>query len=363
MEEIPENFFETEEKFSPFSDGEKLTTIDRPLRDNETNRISTLPELFLEWYLFDSSYEKNIPQFLKDEGLDDIFTEPEFMDLMCGSTYMDKDMIQLISLKIPFQISIPRIQSLNDTLSRQNPQAYIVSSPSNIHDKTSEVYQSVQREKQEREQEHAKEYYAANQERIKKRHHEYYERNKTTLREKQKIYEQENIEHHLSYQARYRAEHREELREYHRRYRKDHADVVSMRKKKCYEAKKEQYQRKNRENYEKNKEKYLAQQKKHREKLKQKAQEAQTMCAAYVFLTELRKNNREQYLTLYTRQQNPLVDMVKMCLALQNMDINACPVCNHECDGKTQHCYNQKLLSIPNSVNEIKMIAQKLKQR
>ena len=406
MEEIQDIFTESSEygtEFFAFTEDGTYNLNGRPFAPDSTiGRISTLSELFTEWYLFDSTREKDINQFLIDENLTDIFTESEFMDLICGNAYLDSEMIYFIKMKLPFFVSLSKMESMN----RQHVQdAYLIQHTQNIIDKNTEIftqYNSERKEKtkqrkaryrathREQIQQYDRMYRATHREKIQKRealyratHREqiqqrdkkYYEKNKEKLRELSKKYYEETKEQYLARRKRYYETHREQCKQYCREYYqvnkerwKKYRESQSKEntrdtKHKHYEKNKEKYQRQHKENYEKNKEKYLAQQKKHREKLKQKAQEAQTMCAAYVFLTELRKTNRELYLTLYTAQSNPLISMLKTCVALQNMDINMCPLCNKNCGNDLQESCNQKLLSIPNSVSEIKMIAQKLKQR
>ena len=97
--------------------------------------------------------------------------------------------------------------------------------------------------------------------------------------------------------------------------------------------------------------------------MRRKSELAKQICATYVFLVNLRKNNKKEYLNMYTENQRPLIPMLKTCTALQNMDINMCPLCNENCENKLEKCCNQKVLAIPNVMQELQTIANKLQQR
>ena len=363
MDDIKDIFSEsTESKNEPFTfseDGNYNLNCRPFVKSSISGRISTLPELFTEWYLFDSSHEKNIPQFLAEEGLTDVFTESEFMDLICGGAYLDYALIQFITLKIPFPIKITKIQKLNWDLSVQNKKAYLIKSKTNT---TEKIHEATKENKTKKRKQDA-EYHKKNRERILKQHHEYYLANREHILERNRQWVLTHQEQYQKYHSQWCTENAEHLKEYHKKYRAENATAVSERKKKCYNAKKEQYKRKNKANYETNKEKYLAQQKQYNAKLKQKAEMAKTVCAAYVFLLNLRKTDKEQYLKIYRKQANPLIGMLKTCVALQNMDKKQCPFCNSKCDQSAEQCCNQKVLSMDNAPTMLKILANILNQR
>ena len=66
---------------------------------------------------------------------------------------------------------------------------------------------------------------------------------------------------------------------------------------------------------------------------------------------------------MYSAQAKPITWMLRTCPALQNMDINQCPLCNENCENKLEKCCNQKVLAIPNIMQELQIIANELKQR
>ena len=95
-------------------------------------------------------------------------------------------------------------------------------------------------------------------------------------------------------------------------------------------------------------------------KLKRLSESAQRICAAYVFLMSLKKTNRGEYLKLYTQQQKPLTSMLRTCAALQNMDMNMCPLCNSECEIPLEQCCNQNVLNLPGAIDSLRKIVKRL---
>jgi len=190
-------------------------------------------------------------------------------------------------------------------------------------------------------------------------------------------------------------------REYRHKYYDEHRPEILEQKhlrNVCDDAKREEINAKRRERYRQNPEPYkersrqrrLAQpadarkdyhsayyqekkgeiaQKAHerQEKLNQQIDSAMQMCAAYVLLMRLKKSKdkdeKKQYLELYTRKQEPLTSMLKTCVALQHMDINMCPLCNPNCGDVIEDCCNQKILAIPGAVNELQIIANDLSRQ
>ena len=345
MTEFEDIFYEYEYMFAQdlhyylSTDESEMHIGGHPTGDCETGQISKLSEVFLEWYLFESDTEKNIKTFLESEGLSDVFTETQFMDLMCGKAYLDDVLLQFVVLKLPFYVAFKKLRRIN---AKHGKDVYLIQYGPNIFEKIRETVL----ENKEFIRERKKEY---------KHNHHMAHREHNLAMNRQWILN--HFEQYQAYQAQWRTENREHLHEYQSQYRQENAAAVAERKKRCYRAKKEQYQKRNRENYAKNKARYLAQQKAHRMELQQKAVLAQEFCAAYVFLLQLKKTDKVQYQMLYRPQQNPLTQMLRTCPALQNMDASLCPFCNSECKKSFDTCCNQKVLELPNAFDNIKQIA------
>ncbi len=378
--------------------------LDRAQTDTPAGRISTLSELFLEWYLFDSSEEKDVKKFLAEAEIQDVLNEAQFMDLMCGMAYLDDDLLQLISLKLPFPILSDKLHRMNAKVATSK-KAYKIESKSDVADKIKDQAQQKERARKDRKNARKRELYAQNPEKYKEQGRRWRAKNPDKVRAKKRRdwakhateynakrreKRKENREALLAKARQWYADHREERRAYEKMRRERdresrkavqkrsveknkehyaqykhawyeaHKAQLSQQGKDRYQQNKAQIQQGNKDRYEKNKEQYLAQRKLYRAELKQKTESAQKICAAYVFLMNLRKTNREKYLELYTRQQKPLTSMLKTCAALQKMDINLCPFCNSNSEQTVETCCNPKVLSLPDAISELQIISANL---
>ena len=354
-----------------FSIDPELFAKNKPYKSPENNNVSTLAEIFLEWYLFNSNSKKDINTFLNDEDLVDIFTESEFMDLMCGRAYLDEDIIQFVALKLPFEVSLPRLHDLNDRQSTRNDGATLIVLKQKTIEKTTELSKHKKEKKRQRAREYSKKY--------RETHKEYFKQYRETHREhlkellhnsyvknkekNKKTQSPEKRERNKLLVKKWHAEHAEEMREYQKQYRKNNAVAISESKKKCFNKKKEHYIQKKKEYAQKNKEKLNAKQKAYHDSIKSKIESAKTICAMYVFLSDLKHNNREQFLKIYRQGQNIFINLAKTCMALQNMDINMCPLCNENCGTTIEQSCNADALSLPGAIQQIQTIANNLKQR
>ena len=88
------------------------------------------------------------------------------------------------------------------------------------------------------------------------------------------------------------------------------------------------------------------------------------MCALYLYLLWLKKNNRAKYLEFYSYQQDPISSLIKTCAALQNMDVKMCPLFDAEIESETSFdkCPGKSVLSVPTAKQEIQKIIEQLKE-
>ncbi len=194
---------------------------------------------------------------------------------------------------------------------------------------------------------------------------------------KRKEYMQNKPAIRLRHQANY-SEHRPEILEKKSRYDEDNREDINTKRRQRYHENPEPareksriYQsthpeyvkEKNSRYYQEHKAEQIEKAKQREEMLKQQAKTAMQVCAAYVFLLNLKEKDRGKYLELYTVKQNPLCGMLKTCAALQKMDINLCPFCNDKSVNMIEECCNQKLLAVPNAISEIQIIANNLRQK
>lgn len=344
MQEITNTFSEFNEydgKSNVFSIDRQLHYGNRPAKDSPCNRISSLSEVFLEWFLFDSSTEKDIEKFLRDENLIDIFDEKQFIDLICDRAYLDDELLHFVALKLPWRASLGKLILLNNDISSH---ANLIKPKCNLIEKIQEV------------KTHKKEHIKTNR---KKR----YQQNKEHIMARAREYYYENHEYYKQYSREYHQLNKEHRKKYYKEYYQQNKECFKQRGKKYYQQNKEHALKNAIEYYQKNKEKKVEYSKQYFKEKKNKAEIAKTLCAAYVFLLKLRENDKEQYIKLYNPGQNPLSGMTKTCAALQNKNIKMCPLCNKKCGTTIEQSCNPKVLSLPSALKQIKTIAKDLKQR
>lgn len=372
MQEIQDIFSDSKkrnQKFSlyPYDDGLKIIFASKgSIRDN----ISSLAEVFTEWYLFDSSYEKDIQKFLSTEQIDDVFTESEFIDLMCNKAYVDNDLIQFISMKLPFRITLERLHLLNKSVKDENDSTYKIISKPFLTNKLREVFQS----KHHTTKSHRASHRNTDPEHTRIVKHEYYLRNKEYIKNIKREYYLKNREHIKQQSKEYYATNKDRIKAYFAA-NKEHIQKI---KHKSYIKNREYYQKRNEKYYAANRDKqrqyskeyYIAHceeqkqyLKKYYEQSKKNKALAKTMCAAYLFLLKFKKENTDEYLKLYKKYHDPLHNMFKTCTALQNENINQCPFYIENFDKNPEQYCDKKILSIPNAITEIQSIATNLKQK
>lgn len=322
--------------FSDAPDDANMHIVNESHKDTATGRISTLSEVFLEWYLFDAGNNKTIASFLKENELQDIFDEADFTDLMFGRAFLYDDLLRFVLIKLPFNIVPATLRRMNSDVARSQGTRGIASKK-DLFDKTCDLVAEKTEQRRQKQHEYCRKCNA---------------KHKEQRRAYKKQYRAEHVAEIAAYTAQYNAAHRAERAAYAKRHRTQCPETVAATRKKYRATHHEQIAA-----YDK---KYQANRK---AIMKQKAESAQKICAAYVFLLNLKKQNRPKYLELYTKKQNPLCGMLKTCVALQKMDIKLCPFCNPICEDMMEEWCNKKLLAVPNAINEIRKIADNLRQK
>lgn len=214
--------------------------VNTHFKDSVANRITTFSELFLEWYLFNSDQEKNIKTFLKTEKIDDIFTETEFMDLMCGKAYLDEILIVYVYEKLPFVISAPKLKRINNAIQNTVPNAYLINAPQNIVAKIQDLI------------------------------NQHNTQHRNNVKQAKKKYRENHREQIANYDKQYKQTHKEQINQRANEYNKAHPEHRRAKDKKYYESHREQRKAKDREYYAKNKEKVKQRVKEYYEKNKEK---------------------------------------------------------------------------------------------
>ncbi len=299
-----------------------------------TKRITTLAEVFLEYYLFDTCTAKSIDDFLSDEHLDDVFTSGQIMDLMCGTAYMNEEMVSLVHSKLPFEINIGRLHKLNANAAKSGA-IEIIPCNVNLVQKEAELKkEKVRRTKSE----YNRRYREKHADKIKAYQKELYLQNREQRKE--------------SARARYYKNRSANIAKS-RQYYKDNLAACVARDKKYYRENREYILARNRQYREKNpnanKDNY--------QKIKARKELAKSMCPVFIFLCELRATNIQKYLTKYKRVQDIPGQAIRAgCDALSVRDISLCPIVVGgvaQCDKCPMHA----AFEFENAVSEIQRYA------
>ena len=247
---------DNKEKLLPkFNDEDKSLSI-QYLNINRYTLLTSIPEMISEWWAYSG---KSAEDFLKSEELSEVIDEKIFIDILIGKYKFSTRFLSLLQEKIPYNITLNKLYSLNKSFAAEHPEAEILSVDSN-------KLQSLLRK--------------------------IYLRKKESKKKRIKKWQQENKEAIAESKARYRESHKEEIREKKRKYRETHREQIKAYKK----SRREITNRQQREKYhadieksrekgrmyskrykEQNRDKVLLSQRKYREKhkddIKQRLQE------------------------------------------------------------------------------------------
>ena len=276
--------------------------------DSISCKLNSLGDLFVEWYLFDSTSEKSIESFLLNEGLSDIFTPTQYMDLMCGNARIDDGIVSYILQKLPFPVSLEKLSKLN----YQSIKKYTISIDTDLlRQKMAEILET----KEQKKKLDAHEYYIKNREWILERNKKWREKNLDKVAKYAEEWEKRNPEYRRKYSVkryqeqkdiwvRYYNENRERILARQRVYRELNSEKIAQRINKWKENNAEYLRQWAVENHKKNRDKdnersrkYYAEHKEKQKEYMKKWREAHPDYAK-----EYRKNNREK-IAEYSRNQ------------------------------------------------------------
>lgn len=306
-----------------------------------TKRITTLGEVFLEYYLFDASAPKSISEFLQDEKLDDIFMPQQIMDLMCGTAYLNDDFIVLLHANLPFEISLGRLHKLN-TNAKNSGAIEIMPHDINLAHKEEQLKQEKVRRAKAEYNRRYREKYAAE---IKAHQKELYQKNRAEYQAKAraryyKNREANNIKSREYYQKNYVACSARD-----KKYYQDNRDYILARNQRYRTT----HPSVNKDNY---------------QKIKARKELAQSMCPVFMFVCELRTTNLQKYLTKYKRVQDIPGQTIRAgCMALGCGDYKLCPIVTGGVDYRDDCPMPMRAaFEIRGAVGRITEYAKKLKQ-
>ncbi len=362
-----------------------------------SSQISSLSELFLEWYLFDSNEKKNVSKFLKTENLEKVWTEKQFMDLMCGNAYLGDDIVEFLVAKLPFDITRDKIYRLNALAKRGAYEIklsdvgknYVVQYCSAFRDATLV-------EKREKNRGYSKKYRDINRDEINARARQKRRDNGDEVRAKQREYvNRPDVKPRVrAAQKKYRDANRDEINTRERARRAPIRDEINARERErraaniehCRELSRANAKRyaarhpeKIREKQKRYSPKYYAEHKeelaayKHKysqehqteiadkkRAIRKKTDEISDKCPTFMFIKLLKKANPITYAALYGKYQNPALPAIKQCEAVKHMDFSECPIL-HNVDmdegGFVDKCALSQCMSVPDAFQQIRQIA------
>lgn len=352
--------------------------------DSVASSVQSLSDIFVEWYLFDSSKPKTLEEFIESESLRDVFTPEQFMDVMSGAKHIDDNLCELLSCVLPFRITSERISYLNSLIKKCTPE--LTCSADAIIAKVTEIKNKKKAAQKQAEQKYHHEYHQKFKDRIHAQKREYYLENKTRILEHIR---QNYILHRterLTYSACWRKQNAQHTKQYWAEYRKNNAEIVSERKKRAYQKNKEHYNTKSRAYYlenktellrkyrdyrQRNRAQILQRQREYTEKHKteiyqknsirgkeytQDRQLAKRICPTFRFLMELKANDCDLFLTKFTKRETIATKAKKKCTALQTGDWTQCPLCT----GASSTCPITKAFEFENALAEIQRHANQI---
>lgn len=334
-------------------------------------KIETLSELFTEWFLYDSTTANTLESFLVANELTELFSVEDFTDLICGTACLDDAVASLVLRLLPFHVSPERMKRIN-TDALFSGAEMLVSSPETIK-KITERLPSSELIKKEYMRRYKREWNKANREyilawvreyrkrpevkeRIKEQAKIYREAHREQIRERQKEYYQrpEVQERTKKRKKQYRIENRERFAEYRIKRRQNHPEL--------YEREKEQA----RKFYYKNRRVILVQHCIKQQENRQNSRKAKTVCPTYLYLLQMRQDNRADYMKLFG-YRNPVNFALKTCPALQEMDPTKCAFCTNAHDATT-NCAMYNMVKLPDDapsaiMEKVKLIKRKSRVR
>ena len=361
---------------------ESLDTRVKYISSTINSKIRTLSEVFLEWFLFDSSEEKTLESFIKSENIDAFITPEQFMDIMSNKAHLDEHLILLVQQKLPFQVPLKKMYYLNSQ-AKKNYTYCIKVPPEIIHDLIKkELNLKKEKIKQQRKQyyeqnrdkiaKQKKQYCEINRDKIAKHKKQYYEENRDKILEYTKQYYEKNRDKIAKHQKQYYEENRDKILE----YREQSRDKIAEYKKQYYKENRDKIAEYQKQYQEKNRNKIAGYQKQYREEnhdkmlkyqqmYKERKEMAKSVCPAFLFLDSLKKENIVVYLTLHKKHSDIIGKAVKSCRALQNMDFTLCPLFK-SVDSEQymkESCPMPNAFVLPQSFDIIRNFVTVLKQR
>ncbi len=305
-----------------------LDNVVRPHRDTPAGRIEYFSDIFLEWFTFDGSHAGDVDKFLAQYGCDDVFNAQQFTDLVMGNAYLDKSGVQYVVAKLPFVVTCERAGVLN-AAAAENKSAYCIKIPRGL----------VEQARADRTADVKRRYRASHKAKIAQYNHDYWARNRDALREKQQKHYYEN---HAEIRARKNATARQRYTE-NRDVMLAHSRAVYAANPTARRAKSAQYYYDNRaECQRRNNDAYA--------RRVARESQAREMCPVFQYVYNLKKTQRDAYLTVFKPTEHIVDKAWRKCASLSSNDYGICPIV---CGGERAGCPMSRAYALPDAVAQI----------
>ncbi|MDR0803696.1 MAG: hypothetical protein LBO08_01215 [Rickettsiales bacterium] len=197
------------------------------------NNINTLPELFTEWFLLDSSSAKTVDGFLAAEQLDSILSVDDFYALLGGNAVIDDLICQFVSQILPFTTA--QLHYMRAKVLYRAPHAMeIRGNPDIILPRIKGAVKERRQLKQERRAQYIQKYndtpHARENRKI------YYIENRQKILARVKKYRTQNRETVILAQKNWYERNKNKISKAGKDFRRDHPDLVRERRKKMPSA-------------------------------------------------------------------------------------------------------------------------------
>ena len=181
--------------------------------------MTSIPEMLSEWWSYSG---KSVAEFLESEELSEVINEKTFVDILVGKYKLTNQLLPLIRAKVPYNVSLNKLYSLNKNFSVEHPKAKLLYVD---NEKLHALLRKIYLQKKEKRKTQIKDWQQENKDKIAQVKARYIESHKEEIKKRKKEYRETHREQIKAYK-----ESRREItnRQQRERY---HADIESSREK------------------------------------------------------------------------------------------------------------------------------------
>ena len=209
----------------------------------EAHQLLSMPEILCAWYADESQGDIGAEDFLKKNQIDKFMSSKDFSDVINNKALLPFSFMPLLQKKLPFSISVRRLEALNRLQYVKARKARSLKMNSELIFSELKKIRTAQKEKIE---ERKRRYYQAHKEEYKLRCQKWRKEHPEELKECLRLYRQNR---------------KENIAEIKKRYYENHKEVLLKKAQEWRQENKDKVKENSHENYMKNREKRLSQNK------------------------------------------------------------------------------------------------------